>query len=90
MEKSEVTDSSPRGQAVEPRMLKKLGGGEATYPDNHLAAMRVPKGGSSCLTCKHLGAGNTCTSIYFIRYNGSNKLPFPADEYCSDWYEWKA
>jgi len=59
------------------------------YPSNHQPGMRVPKGGSSCSTCKFLGPGNTCKNKYFIEYHGSNKLPFPADEFCSDWYEWK-
>jgi hypothetical protein len=90
MEKAEITESSQRGQPVEPELLGKLAtSGQARYPANHEAAMQVPKGGSSCATCKYLGAGNTCKNAYFIEYNGGNKLPYPADEFCSDWYEWK-
>jgi hypothetical protein len=61
--------------------------GEVSYPDDHKAAMRVPKGGSSCASCKYLEGTNKCNNEYFIKWNGSKDLPFPADEYCSDWYE---
>lgn len=59
-----------------------------TYPEDHKAGMRVPKGGSSCQSCEYLaGDGKECSNEYFQKWNGSNKLPAPADEYCSDWYE---
>lgn len=60
-----------------------------TYPANHKAAMRVPKGGSSCASCRFLGHDReTCTNTHFIKWNrGSDQLPYPDDEYCSDWYE---
>lgn len=59
-----------------------------TYPPDHKPAMQVPKGGSSCASCEYLGEdGQSCTNKYFIAWNGSGKLPHPADEYCSDWYE---
>ena len=59
-----------------------------TYPDAHEAAMRVPKGGSSCASCEYLGKdGKSCTNKYFIKWHGSSELPYPADEFCSDWYE---
>ena len=58
------------------------------YPPDHEAAMRVPKGGSCCANCEYLGSdGASCTSSYFVRWNGSAKLPAPADEFCSDWWE---
>lgn len=60
----------------------------ATYPKDHVPAMRVPKGGSSCASCEYLGAnGKTCTNEYFQKWSGSNALPAPADEFCSDWYQ---
>lgn len=60
----------------------------ATYPKDHVPAMRVPKGGSSCASCEYVGKNlKTCTNEYFIRWHGSSKLPAPADSYCSDWYE---
>jgi len=50
--------------------------------------MRVPRGGSSCASCEYLaGSGKDCTNTYFIKWRGSGKLPAPADQYCSDWYE---
>lgn len=58
------------------------------YPLNHKPGMRVPRGGSSCSSCEYLGSdGETCKNKYFIKWNGSNVLPAPADSYCSDWYE---
>lgn len=59
-------------------------------PDmKELAGMRVPKGGSSCKTCKFLGKDElTCDNKYFVKWNhGSKTLPAPYDEYCSIWYE---
>jgi len=64
--------------------------GRAHYPKDHKPAMRVPKGGSSCAKCEYLGNDSkTCNNKFFIFWNGSNKLPAPADEYCSDWFEAK-
>lgn len=57
------------------------------YPDDHKPAMRVPKGGSSCASCEYLVGKDNCRNEYFIKWNGSSKLPAPADEYCSDWFE---
>lgn len=59
------------------------------YPKDHVPAIRVPKGGSSCSSCEYLGEDRkTCRNPYFISWNGgSNKLGAPADEFCSDWYE---
>lgn len=61
---------------------------KVAYPPDHQPGMQVPQGGSMCANCKYLGQDQTtCTSNYFIRWNGSDQLPAPADEYCSDWYE---
>lgn len=61
---------------------------KAEYPPDHEPGMRVPKGGSCCANCKFLGDDKaSCTNEYFIKWNGSEKLPAAADEYCSDWYE---
>lgn len=68
--------------------------GRAEYPADHQAGMRVPKGGSDCQKCRFLGSDRkTCTNQNFIRWNGSNLIPAPIDEYCSDWFEprqWKS
>lgn len=65
------------------------GGDTFELPPNHLAGMRVPKGGSSCASCIWLSEdGAHCRNKYFIKWNGGDpKLPYPAEEYCSDWYE---
>ncbi len=61
---------------------------EATYPPGHRAGMRVPKGGSMCKNCKFLGSDEeSCINKYFVKWNGSTRLPAPADSFCSDWYE---
>lgn len=60
----------------------------ATYPADHVPAMRVPKGGSSCAKCEyHEPEGNRCKNTYFRKWHGSDKIPAPADQYCSDWFE---
>lgn len=58
------------------------------YPASHVAGMRVPKGGSSCESCKFLADNKTdCKNKFFQKWHGSAKIPDPIDEYCSDWYE---
>lgn len=67
----------------------------ATYPADHLAGMRVPKGGSDCAKCEYLkdAKKRICRNEYFIAWEGPNKpagsakIPAPIDEYCSDFYE---
>lgn len=61
--------------------------GPIEYPADHKPGMIVPKGGSSCFSCEYLNKNKECTNKYFIRWNGSGKLPAPPDQYCSDWYE---
>jgi hypothetical protein len=59
-----------------------------TFPADHKPGMRVPKGGSSCASCKYLKPGLRCGSEYFVKWNGSDKIPTTsADEYCSDYWE---
>ena len=61
-----------------------------TYPSDHEAGLRVPKGGSSCASCKYLKdrEERICGNPYFVRWNnGSNVIPGKIDEYCSDYYE---
>ena len=58
------------------------------YPKGHEVGMRVPEGGSSCAKCEYLRKdGESCENRYFIEWNGSKKLPAPADEYCCDFFE---
>jgi hypothetical protein len=66
----------------------RIKGRKATYPANHRPAMEVPKGGSSCSTCRYVTKDLlNCGNKHFILWHGTPKLPYPADEYCSDWYE---
>lgn len=68
--------------------VKEAKKGPITFPPDHVPGLRVPKGGSSCATCKFLGKDKkTCTQKNFIKWNGSNLIPAPIDEYCTDWYE---
>jgi len=75
------------------KLLKELKAAEdkkPTYPEDHIAGMRVPKGGSSCASCEYLADNKTdCTSTYFQKWNGGPQIPGKIDEYCSDWYEIK-
>jgi len=65
------------------------GKGEFQLPGNHKAGMKIPKGGSSCANCKFLSEDKkNCLNEYWVKWNGGNsKLPVPADEYCSDWFD---
>ena len=57
-------------------------------PADHKQGIAVPKGGSSCASCKYLRPGLHCASEYFQRWHGSSKIPAKsADSYCSDFYE---
>lgn len=59
---------------------------EAEYPADHKVGMKVTKGGSMCKNCEYV-KGNKCTNEYFIKWNGSDIIPAPIDEYCSDYWE---
>jgi len=61
---------------------------EPTYSPDHKPGMQVPRGGSSCSTCRYVTKDLlNCSNRHFIAWNRSPKLPYSADEYCSDWYE---
>ena len=67
--------------------------GLTLYPQDHRPGMKVPKGGSSCSTCKALSEdGKHCANSYFQAWQKSlgvadpSLIPAPADAYCSDWY----
>lgn len=63
------------------------GKGKVEYPDDHQPGMRVPKGGSDCAKCEYFKGNQKCGNEYFIKWNGSDKIPAPVDQYCSDWFE---
>ena len=61
---------------------------KAEFPENHKPGMVVPKGGSSCASCKYYKGMMKCGNEYFQKWHGSDQIPAKApDEYCSDWYE---
>jgi hypothetical protein len=53
----------------------------ATFPADHVPAIRVPKGGSSCATCKFVSLDMLhCASADYVKWNnGSPDLLWPAD-----------
>lgn len=60
---------------------------EKALPEDHQLGMRVPKGGSMCANCKFLEGKNLCGNKAFQKWNGSDMLPYPANEYCCDLYD---
>lgn len=57
------------------------------YTKDHQVGMVVPKGGSDCAKCEYVSKdGKECAQKDFVKWNGSNKLPAPADEYCCDFF----
>lgn len=63
-------------------------------PPGHQVGLRVPKGGSSCASCRYYnpqgGRYGTCESSYYQASVGTALIPMPADEWCSDMYEPRA
>lgn len=65
------------------------GKGDLGFSEGHVAAMRVPKGGSCCANCEYVDKeAHACKNPHYIVWNkGDYKLPdYPLDEICSDWY----
>jgi hypothetical protein len=68
------------------------GKGPFILPDEHIAGMVVPKGGSSCANCRFADVrddGPHCTESNWVAWNGGeSRLPVDDPEtYCSDWYQ---
>ena len=60
-------------------------------PPNHVPAMVVPHGGSSCANCKYVYYDRRdlphCKDPGFVIWNRGTRLPVDdARDYCSDWY----
>lgn len=78
---------------ISPRRNRGDYGGKGPFrlPADHVAAIRVPKGGSCCQNCMFVDAENHgCKEPNYIAWNGGDpKLPpLALDEICSDWYDW--
>ena len=65
--------------------------GPAEYPQGYKPGMRVTKGGSMCANCEyHEAEGNKCNNKYWLKWHdGVEEIPYPADEYCCDWWHEK-
>lgn len=75
-------------QANKRLLNEEYGGNEFELPPSHQPGMRVPKGGSCCANCEYWNAtSKLCTNEHYIKWNGDGKIPAPADEFCSDWWE---
>ena len=68
-----------------------LNEGPIEYPENHKPGIRVNKGGSMCGNCEyHEKQENLCNNKYWLKWhNGDAKIPYPADEYCCNWWHSK-
>lgn len=68
--------------------------GHFEFPSGHEPGMEVPKGGSSCKSCKYLEdpEKRICGNQYFIDWQRSKgvkkpeEIPGKIDSYCSDWW----
>jgi hypothetical protein len=72
-----------------PALTENYGGpGKMVLPSDHKAGIRVPKGGSCCANCLYWQDDEEiCTSKHYIQWAGTNTIPYPADEYCTNWWE---
>ena len=63
------------------------GPGPMILPADHEAGIKVPKGGSCCANCEYwLEKEQICNNKYYIKWAGTNKIPYAADEYCTNWW----
>jgi len=70
------------------KLIDLLTEGKAEYPSNHKPGLRVPKGGSMCANCEYWEAkDNKCKNKYWIQWAETDKVPYPGDEYCCNWWE---
>lgn len=73
-------------------LLEEYGGGEYELPKDHKAGMKVPKGGSCCANCEYWvvkpkSEEYHCANKYYQKWAETDSIPYPPDEYCSDWWE---
>ena len=62
--------------------------GEYILPPDHTQGLKVPKGGSCCANCEYWDSEKeSCKNTYYQKWAGTDKIPNPPDEYCSDWWE---
>jgi len=68
------------------------GPGKMVLPSNHKAGLHVPKGVSCCANCKwwvHKENSEEyhCINTYYQEWAGTDSIPYPADEYCTNSWE---
>lgn len=70
-------------------LIENYGGGKYELPPEHKAGMKIPKGGSSCISCKYWNNSDSkCNNTYYQQWSETDgEIPFDPNEYCSDWYE---
>jgi len=73
-------------------LREEYGGGKYELPSDHLAGIRVPKGGACCANCNYWNVGapgekGHCANKQYQQWAGTSEIPAPPDEYCSDWWE---
>lgn len=70
-------------------LLENFGGpGKMVLPSSHKAGMRVAKGGSCCANCLYWNSDKEiCTNEYYQKWAGTATIPYPANEYCTNWWE---
>lgn len=70
--------------------LIKLQEGKAEYPAGYKPGIQVPKGGSMCGNCEYWEAKeNKCNNKYWKQWAETDKIPYPGNEYCCDWWHSK-
>lgn len=71
-------------------LINTLNEGAIEYPSDHKPGVRVPKGGSMCANCEYWKEeGNQCLNKYWEQWAETKKIPYPANEYCCNWWEQK-
>jgi hypothetical protein len=70
------------------KLINLLLEGKAEYPADHKPGLRVPKGGSMCANCEYWESKeNKCNNKYWVEWAGTDKVPYPGNEYCCNWWE---
>lgn len=61
--------------------------GKIEYPKGHKPGLKVPVGGSMCANCEYWKEeGNICNNKYWQQWAETEKVPYPGNQYCCDWW----
>jgi len=65
--------------------------GRFFLPRSHQPGVVVPDGGANCASCKFYrptgGRYGSCYNRYYQAWAGTNLIPCPPQNYCTDWWE---